>query len=382
MYHIVFNGDEKYIPYICVCITSIVQNTDKNISYAEQANNCLLVRGTEKKRAEKYCFHILTDTLSEKTIHKISEAEKQLTAIYPVSIAVHFLDDTLFYDFPRWRRSFSAYYRIMLARFLPQDVKRALYLDGDTLVNTDIRTFMVQDLEGKVLAAAPNYPQLKHTVQSRKGETGYSFASHFCYFNSGVMLIDVENWRDENVQEKVLHFLNAYHVLCPDQDALNAVFKDRVKILPYEWNLMWHNLVDPEEIKRLWQEHPDSFADNSFYENLDCPKIIHFSVKPWASNGFRISQNYMPFYYPNIALWWKMAEKTPVFAKELLAVKESEPYQKMLKKNKQQELLLQYGWYRMLLKLKRDIRPFMRKLEQPFKKIRDKWLRYERTHAK
>lgn len=77
-----------------------------------------------------------------------------------------------------------------------------------------------------------------------------------------------------------------------------------------------------------------------------------------------------------------MAEKTPVFGKEILAVKESEQYKKMLQKNKRQELLLQYSWYRLLLKLKRDTRPFMRKLEQPFKKIRDNWLKYKRTHAK
>lgn len=64
------------------------------------------------------------------------------------------------------------------------------------------------------------------------------------------MLIDMENWRKENIQEKVMRFLNAYQVLCPDQDALNAVFKDEVKILPYRWNLMWHNTVSPEKIKR------------------------------------------------------------------------------------------------------------------------------------
>lgn len=100
------------------------------------------------------------------------------------------------------------------------------------------------------------------------------------------------------------------------------------------------------------------------------------------SDGFRISTDCTPFYYPNMSLWWDMAEKTPVFGKEILAVKESEQYKKMLQKNKRQELLLQYSWYRLLLKLKRDTRPFMRKLEQPFKKIRDNWLKYKRTHAK
>ncbi len=379
MYHIIFNGDEKYIPYICVCITSIIQNTDKNISYKKLADT-LLSGDAAVNAEEKYCFYILTDFLSEETINKINKLEKELNAVFPVSIVCQFLDDKLFIDFPQWRKSYSAYYRIMLAEFLPQEVKRALYLDGDTLVNTDIRAFMLQDLGEKKLAAVPNFTPLNHIIQSRVEKTAYSFSTQHCYFNSGVMLIDVENWRKENVQEKVMHFLNAYHVVCPDQDTLNAVFQERVKILPYQWNLMWHNLIDPEELKKEWKEHPMPFADETFYENLDCPKIIHFSVKPWASNGFRISKNCTPFYYPNIALWWDMAEKTPVFAKELLAIKESEPYQKMLKKNKRQELLLQYAWYRVLLRLKRYTRPFMRELEKPFKKIRDKRIKYKLTH--
>lgn len=379
MYHIVFNGDEKYIPYICVCITSIIHNVDKSVSYKNQAD---ILSFGENECEERFCFHILIDTISDETKQKINALEEHLALVFPVSIQVHIVDPSCFWDFPRWRKNFAAYYRILFADFVPQTLKRMLFLDGDTLVNTDIRPFMLQDMEGKALAVIPNFPQLSHKVQGKKAQEYYDFSTHTCYFNSGVMLIDVEYWRKNAMQEQCLTFLQSYHVLCPDQDALNAVYKDKIKILPYQWNLMWNNMTDPEETKANWKKHPDVFADETFYENLDSPKIIHFSVKPWNSNGLRVSKDYLPFYYPNIAFWWDMAGKTPVFAKELLAIQDSEPYKKMLRKNKRQELLLQYGWYRRLLKMKRDIRPAMRKLEQPFKKIRDKWLKYKRTHAK
>lgn len=178
-----------------------------------------------------------------------------------------------------------------------------------------------------------------------------------------------------------MRFLNAYHVLCPDQDALNAVFKGKVKILPYKWNLMWHNTVSPKKIKKNWDEQPEAFADESFYEDLDLPKIIHYSVKPWDSNGFRVADDYTFFYYPNFDLWWDMAKEVPVFAEELLAIKQSRSYEKMLEKNKREEFLLQYAWYRRLLKLKRDSRPFMRKIEKPFKKMRDIFYKYKRRKA-
>lgn len=379
MYHIVFNGDEKYIPYICVCITSIIDKLDKTVSYKNEAKNIL--SADENIAEECFCFHILIDTISEETKQKIKALEEQLARAFPVSIQVHTVDPSCFWDCPRWRKNFAAYYRVLFAEFVPQTLKRALFLDGDTLVNTDIRPFMIQNMEGKPLAVVPNIPQLVLTLQGNTELGNYTFSPDSCYFNSGVMLIDVEYWRKNNIQEQCLQFLRCYRVQCADQDALNAVYKDTIKILPYQWNLMWNNMTKPEETIKFWKEQPDFFADESFYENLDCPKIIHFSVKPWSSNGFRISKDYIPFYYPNIALWWDMARKTPVFGKEILAIQESKSYRKMLRKNKQQEFLLQYSGYRWLLKMKRDIRPYMRQLEQPFKKIRDKWFKYKNTHA-
>lgn len=382
MYHIFFNSSQEYIPYVCVCITSIINKLDKTVSYKDEARDVLYTQENGKTCEERFCFHILSDIVPLELQNKVKAVEEELNKLYPVSIEIHSIDPGVFWDFPRWRKNYVTYYRLYYARFVPEGIKRVLFLDADILVNTDIRPFMIQDLEHKALGAVANFPRFVHTVYGQNHQEKYSFSTHSRYFNAGVMLFDVEFWQNNDIEKKCMQFLQTYHVLCPDQDALNAVIKDNVKILPYQWNLMWNNMTDPEETKKQWKEHPDSFADETFYENLEQPKIIHFSVKPWASNGFRISKNYTPFYYPNIALWWDMAEKTPVFAKELLAIKESECYQKMLRKNKRQEILLQYSWYRLLLKIKRDTRPFMRKLEQPFKKIRDKWIKYKRNHAK
>lgn len=372
MYHIVFNGDEKYVPYICVCIASIIKYTDKSKSCKGAAKLLFADEDNYLRTEEAYCFHILIDKLSDEMRQKLGEFEKELNTSFPCRIEVHILDDLLFVEFPRWRRSYAAYYRILLAHFIPPEINRALYLDGDTLVQTDIRPFMLQDMQKKALCAVPNYPQLRHVLAGKKGGGLYSFQNHACYFNSGVMLIDLQKWQEEDAEKKIIEFLNSYQVLCPDQDALNAVFKDKVKILPYQWNLMWNNTVDPEDVKKLWRERPEPFAAEEFYENLDYPKIIHFSVKPWNSNGFRISQNFRGFYYPNMEKWWKIAESMPVFSDYFIMVRESAEYCDMLKANARQEKLLQYGWYRLLLKAKRDIRPFMRKLEKPFKILRDK----------
>lgn len=386
MYHIGFNGDEKYIPYICVVINSIVQNTQKEKSYKNDVKHIFQQQSDWEHSKEAYHFHILIDKLSETTKEKIKNLEKALNILFPTIIEWHILDDRLFADYPQWRKSYAAYYRILLARFIPENIDRVLYLDGDMLVNTDLRQLFALNMEGKGLACVPNYPQLWHELKNKKGQNPYSFKEYVWYFNSGFMLIDLAQWRKQNTEKQVIDFLNTYEVICPDQDALNAVYKDNIKLMPYKWNLMWNNMVKPEYVLSEWQEQSKKCGQEYIYiyliSDIENPCIIHYSVKPWNSNGFRVSAQFEGFYYPNIDLWWQMAEKTPSFAQELLAIKESSAYQKMLKENVKQEKLLANPIYVNVLKLKRNTRPFFKKLEQPFKIVRNKIRAWKKKREK
>ncbi|MED6205491.1 putative galacturonosyltransferase-like 4 [Stylosanthes scabra] len=94
------------------------------------------------------------------------------------------------------------YARIYLADTIPDDVKRVIYLDSDLVVVDDIAKLWSTDMEEKVVAA-PEYchanftlyftdnfwldPVLSKTFEGRKP----------CYFNTGVMVMDVDKWRRE-----------------------------------------------------------------------------------------------------------------------------------------------------------------------------------------
>ncbi|KAK7392392.1 hypothetical protein VNO78_20829 [Psophocarpus tetragonolobus] len=100
------------------------------------------------------------------------------------------------------------YARIYLSGIIPGYVKRVIYLDSDIVVVNDIAKLWEVDLQGKVLAA-PEYchanftdyftdlfwndPELSRTFEGRKP----------CYFNTGVMVMDVEKWREGKYTEKV-----------------------------------------------------------------------------------------------------------------------------------------------------------------------------------
>ncbi|KAL6293303.1 hypothetical protein ACE6H2_001445 [Prunus campanulata] len=100
------------------------------------------------------------------------------------------------------------YARIYLANILPPDMGRVIYLDSDLVVVDDIAKLWSVDMEDKVVAA-PEYcqanftqyftdtfwsdPDLSKTFQGRNP----------CYFNTGVMVVDVDKWRKGGYTQKV-----------------------------------------------------------------------------------------------------------------------------------------------------------------------------------
>ncbi|XP_060181478.1 probable galacturonosyltransferase-like 4 [Lycium barbarum] len=100
------------------------------------------------------------------------------------------------------------YARTYLANLIPNEVKRVIYLDSDLVMVDDIAKLWKVDLGDKVLAA-PEYcqanftcyftetfwsdPYMPRTFEGRKP----------CYFNTGVMVMDVDKWRHGNYTKKV-----------------------------------------------------------------------------------------------------------------------------------------------------------------------------------
>lgn len=100
------------------------------------------------------------------------------------------------------------YARIYLADMIPTNVKRVIYLDSDLVVVDDIAKLWEVDLEGKVVAA-PEYCHANFTNYfTDEFWSGTELAKTFegrkpCYFNSGVMVMNVEKWRKGRYTEKV-----------------------------------------------------------------------------------------------------------------------------------------------------------------------------------
>ncbi|MHC5828967.1 MAG: glycosyltransferase family 8 protein, partial [Nostoc sp.] len=94
------------------------------------------------------------------------------------------------------------------------------------------------------------------------------------YFNSGVLVMNLKKWREDQIFEKVIEYLtiNKQYVRWHDQDALNAILAGKWGELEPGWNQMPYLFQYSS-----WQDSP--FTEDVFNQLINNPDIIHYSTR-------------------------------------------------------------------------------------------------------
>jgi lipopolysaccharide biosynthesis glycosyltransferase len=165
------------------------------------------------------------------------------------------------------------YARLLIPHMFPESVSRVLYLDADILVLDDLGPLWDTDLKGAVVGAVLD-PTMDARIKGRA--TGNDDVPEVQdYFNAGVLLIDLDRWREERISEKALEYLNHHpRSFFADQDALNLACDGRWTALDLRWNFFHH-----------WYT---SIRDMTPAER---PMIAHFvtSRKPWIPASLSVN---------------------------------------------------------------------------------------------
>jgi len=174
----------------------------------------------------------------------------------------------------------SPHYFRLLAPFLLPSYSRAIYLDADTVVVGDISPLWTMDLETYPVGAMRDYLECVRHAISNYEELGLDPESH--YFNSGVLIMDLDHWRRERVAERVLSVC-AQHKDCLraqgrwpqfDQYGLNVVLNKQWKQLDEMWNHASHVPHSTERVVHFIGNGKVGFPDcqpsftNLFYDVL------------------------------------------------------------------------------------------------------------------
>ena len=178
----------------------------------------------------------------------------------------------------------SAMGRLFVGTVLPDTVERVLYLDCDTVVLTSLRKLWAVDLGTCVMGAVMEptiYPSIKEQI-GLKPEDGY--------FNSGVLLIDVKAWRQQEAELQMVEFykkLGGKTFAC-DQDTLNGALKGKIKPLSPRYNFFtnyryfhYKDLADQSPSYKI-------VPKDVFKRAKSHPAIIHFmgDERPWKAGNW------------------------------------------------------------------------------------------------
>lgn len=254
-YNIVCAIDDNYVPLCGIMLTSLFKSNP----------GCY------------FSVYVLTKGLKDVNKARLNSIFDRNQEVCHGEINICEIDDSVIKDVPvRLHSHFTItiLYRFLTADILPQDVDRVLYLDCDILVRGDISELYDIDLTDMAIAACPEHDgELGHMQEERVAHytDNLQYPRKYGYFNSGVMLINLEYWREHNVSKQLIDYLAKNYRICylPDQDVLNAVLHKVKRFVPIKFNLMTHLLLsNSDAIDFILQEDP---------------VIVHYCTlcKPW-----------------------------------------------------------------------------------------------------
>lgn len=127
--------------------------------------------------------------------------------------------------------------RLILDQYLP-NVSRAIWLDVDTLVNTDLAPLSRLNMSHAVAAATSGRYDYQMTLEAPLKARAQQFnITPDNFFNSGVLVIDLEQWRAENLTQKVAKWGAELGWSTGDQTALNFALSGKFDQLDPRWNV-------------------------------------------------------------------------------------------------------------------------------------------------
>ena len=274
--HIVFVADKNYVMPTSVAITSLLLNRDKGRYYKVYV---ICPRGEESHFQKLKSFFL-------------KEAN---TEILPIGVdnsalkGIHRYDDNTY---------IAANETALLKFVIPEvlsNLDKVIYLDGDIIVRSDISKLYDTDFDGKSICAVRDLPQVIYEIQ----EIGSEINGRE-YFNTGVMVIDLNRLRSQGKSQELLEIKrNETNSILMDQNVFNKAFKGDVKDLDFRYNTCYVNLVysypgyDMAKINEFYST--DYKTPHEIRRDI---KIAHFSskLKPWLFFDVPLADEWLSYY--------------------------------------------------------------------------------------
>lgn len=263
--NIAYGVDENYLFGSGVSISSILQN-----------NTIPLI------------FHVIADEFSHDYIEKI----EKLSVTHKTKISLYKINAENLKSLPSTKVwSHAMYFRLFAFEYFSASLDKLLYLDADIICKGSIEKLSHIDLSGYIAGVVRDVESMQRPSAERLGIDKLSGS----YFNSGVVLINLNDWHKSELTKKAFLLLNdgvdGIQLKYPDQDVLNILLHDKVIILGSEFNTIY--TIKSELFDNSHNEFNKLITENT--------KLIHYTgvTKPWHEWANYPSVKYFTSSYVN-----------------------------------------------------------------------------------
>ncbi|WP_116107122.1 glycosyltransferase family 8 protein [Lewinella sp. IMCC34191] len=248
-FHVVFSVNVGGLPGLGATVTSLIQNCSQ---------------------PERLIINIMCSNMPEHHMGNIRTLFSKLNFTGEYRFIEYDADEE-FKGLPRLLGDLTPYGRLLIPDYI--DASRVLYLDSDLVIDIDVLPLQDLDMEGHVIAAVLG------------GSVAYTndlpyfldrgFDREMSYFNSGVLLMDIDAWKEKDITKVWRDIVKDRPETIPtvDQTILNRVCGGNFRHLPKNYNV----------------------AFLAHYKKPDYDRaVFHFigSPKPWDFLGNLIHAGY------------------------------------------------------------------------------------------
>ena len=259
MINILFGGNEKVFDGLLLCLLSMSQQS------SEALNIYILTADVSE-------INLSFKPINDEQTQILSNVVKQKNPLSQVTKIV------LGKDFNQWinssKNKFNSYTPFAFLRLFADTIenlpKKIIYLDTDIMINGDIKELFDIDISNHELGI----------VLDRYGH----FFIRPKYFNSGMLLMNMEKIKQSKLLEKVKDFCTKKKMAFPDQSALNKCCKSKL-YLPRKFN-------EQGKLKKNTIVHHFSKKIKWF------PFFHTINVKPWQIDS--VHKKYKCYAYDEI----------------------------------------------------------------------------------
>ena len=167
----------------------------------------------------------------------------------------------------KWKNTDTVEYKLLLSLIYP-DIPRIIFLDGDTLIFTDISEMYNLEFNDNYLLGYPY-----HTADSLDKWDPDNFK---IYVNGGVLLFNIHKIRKDNMDLKLLlfHGVNYTRTNFFEQDGLNYIYKNKIGLLPLKYGVYLFGNIEEYKKEYLYKMRID--INLTELENaIEKPSIVH-----------------------------------------------------------------------------------------------------------